>query len=386
MTLRSGGSGESSTGGGGRWPLLVVAALAVVGLVAGAAALLPDGGGGVTESPRDAVPLPAGPPAPPDLSRAFRHAGEIGPLSSLLVSRAGERLGERYFHGATAARVVNVKSASKSVISALVGIAIDRGHIRDTEQPVAELLPRAFAGLEDPRKHRITVGQLLSMEAGLETTSFGSYGEWVESSDWVRWALERPMECSPGTCWEYSTGNTHLLSAILTEATGTDTRTFAARELLGPLGIPARPWDRGPRGYYLGGNNMGFRPVELLRIGETYLNDGRWRGRQVVPAEWIERSWTPRSTSSYNGNDYGYGWWGRRVAGHRVWYAWGYGGQYLFAVPDLELAVVATTNLSRQRRRWDADRAIFALLREEIIPEVRRAWDAAPPPARAGGS
>lgn len=380
MTLRSGGSGPGPAAGGGHRPLLVVAALTVVGLAAGAAALVPHGGDGGADA-RDAVPLPAGPPGPADLSEAFRRAGEIGPLTSLLVSRAGERLGERYYRGATASRVVNVKSASKSVLSALVGIAIEQGHIRGTDQPVAELLPQAFAGLEDPRKRRITVGHLLAMEAGLATTSFSNYGPWVESSDWVRWALERPMECDPGACWEYSTGNTHLLSAALTEATGMDTRTYAARELLGPLGIPARPWDRSPRGYYLGGNNMGFRPVELLRIGETYLDGGRWEGRQVVPAGWIERSWTPRSTSSYNGNDYGYGWWGRRVAGHRVWYAWGYGGQYLFAVPDLELAVVATTDLARQRRRWDADRAIFGLLREQIIPEVRRAWGAGRPAA-----
>ena len=367
-----------------RWStsaLVVGAALAVAVLAAGAGLVLPMLGGNAADA-RDAVALPAGPPPPPDLSDAFRRAAEVGPVNSLLVSRGGERLGERYFHGASASTVINIKSASKSVVSALVGIAIDQGHISGTDQTVAALLPEAFAGVEDPRKRRITVGHLLAMEAGLETTSFGNYGAWVESSDWVRWALERPMECDPGGCWEYSTGNTHLLSAILTAATGTDTRTFAARHLLGPLDIPARPWDRSPRGIYLGGNNMGFRPEELLRFGEMYLNEGRWEGRQIVSPAWIERSWTPRATSSYNGNDYGYGWWSRRVAGHRVWYAWGYGGQYLFLVPDLELAVVATTDLSRERRRWDADRAIFDLLRQEIIPEVRRAWGTPPEPPR----
>lgn len=360
-------------------------ALAALGGLAVAGATLVSGASGGAAETRDVAPLPSGPPAPADLSHVFRRAGEIGPLSSLLISRGGERLGERYYHGASASDVVNVKSASKSVISALVGIAVDQGHIRGPEQPAAELLPEAFAAVDDPRKRRITVGHLLAMEAGLETTSFDSYGTWVSSRDWVGWALRRPLECSPGSCWEYSTGNTHLLSAILTESTGTDTRTFAARHLLGPLDIPARPWDRSPRGYYLGGNNMGFRPAELLRFGELYLNEGRWEGRQIVSPDWIERSWTPRTTSSYNGNDYGYGWWSRRVADHRVWYAWGYGGQYLFLVPDLELAVVATTNLDRRRRRWDADRAIFALLREEIIPEVRRAWRPGPGPARDAG-
>lgn len=369
------------TPGGRTAVLLLGAAVAAASLVAGAGTFLPLGGGGAEA--REFVSLPAGPPAPPDLSGAFRRAGEVGPISSLLVSRAGERLGERYYHGASASTVVNVKSASKSVLSALVGIAIDRGDVRGTDQAAAELLPEAFESVDDPRKRRITVGHLLSMQAGLETTSFGNYGPWVSSSDWVGWALDRPMECAPGSCWEYSTGNTHLLSAILTEATGTDTRTFAARHLLGPLGIPARPWDRSPRGYYLGGNNMGFRPEELLRIGEMYLNEGRWQGRQIVSAGWIRRSLTPRAVSSFNGNDYGYGWWSRRVAGERVWYAWGYGGQYLFLVPDLELAVVATTDLARERRRWDADRTIFSLLREDIIPEVRRAWGAGSGPVAA---
>lgn len=331
------------------------------------------GSAGAPEDPRP-------PSGPADLTGAFRRARDIGALTSLVVSRGGETLGEAYYHGGSAGEPVNIKSASKSVLSALVGIAVSEGHLEGTRQPVSELLPEEFEGLEDPRKRRITVGHLLSMQAGLRTTSFDSYGAWVSSRDWIRWALERPMECRPGRCWEYSTGNYHLLSAALTEATGVDTRSYARSRLFAPLDIPARPWDRSPRGYYLGGNNMALTARELLRFGELYLEDGRWNGRQVVPRRWIGRSWTPRVVSSWNGNDYGLGWWGRRLGGERVWFAWGYGGQYLFLVPRLDLAVVTTTAPERERGRRDTDRAIFRLLREEIVPEVRRTVSRKPAP------
>lgn len=382
---RDGGPGREDQDRRGRAGALLVAAAALLVTAAGGVGLLVEGRGPDFEKSPDelrperpragtpvAAPLPTGPPSPPDLSDAYRGAEEIRPLSSLLVSQGGERLGETYWRGATPGRPVNVKSASKSILSLLVGIAIEEGHIRSVDQPIREFFHEYYRNLEDPRKRLVTVEHLLSMQAGLATTSFGNYGAWASSADWIGYALRRPMRCLPDRCWEYSTGNYHLLSALLTRATGTDTRSWARRKLLGPLDVPARSWDRGPDGYYLGGNNMAFTPRELLRVGEMLLDGGRWNGQQIVPAEWIEQSWTPLVTSSFNGNDYGYGWWGRRLSGERVWYAWGYGGQYLFLVPGLDLAVVATTEVDRERR-FDADRAIFRILREEIIPEVRRA-------------
>ncbi len=389
MDETSGGGPERqdrNEGGAGRRGALLAVGAALLLTAAGATGLLVDGGDPSPASdPHDAArppvtppvpaaaPLPAGPPAPPDLSEAFRRASRVGALSSLLVSQGGQFLGGSYWRGVAPGRPVNVKSASKSILGLLVGIAIEEGHVRSVDQPIREFFPGHFRSLDDPRKRLITVGHLLSMQAGLSTTSFDTYGAWASSDDWIGFALERPMECLPGRCWEYSTGNYHLLSAILTRATGTDTRSWAARELMGPLGIPARPWDRGPDGYYLGGNNMSFTPRELLRIGEMLLDGGRWEGEQVVPERWIRQSWEARVTSSYNGNGYGYGWWTRELGGERFWYAWGYGGQYLLLAPGLELAVVATTDVGAERRDFDTDRSLFRILREEVVPEVRRA-------------
>ena len=327
--------------------------------------------GGLLGTPAGAGAWQAGPASRPDLDAAFRKAARVPALTSLLVARGDSLLGERYFHGGSAGRVVNVKSISKSVLSALVGTTIAEGEIRDTGRTLGELLPDYVSRVSDARKRAITVGDLLSMRAGLATTSFGEYGAWVTSADWILAALRRPLECEPGTCWIYSTGNYHLLSVILTRATGVDTRTYAARKLLGPLGIPARPWDRDPRGYYLGGNNMGFTARELLRFGQLYLAEGRWRGRQVVPADWVRRSLRPLVVSSFNGFDYGYGWWGRRLAGEETWFAWGYGGQYVILVPRLSLVVVATAAPGREESRFEADRALFRLLEEEVIPVLR---------------
>ena len=282
------------------------------------------------------------------LARAFRRGSEIAPLNSLIIARDGRILGERYYRGMTANRAVNIKSASKSVLSALIGIAIAQNRLR-LDQPVAQLLPQYFPREEDPRKRTITVRNLLTMQAGLESTSFDSYGAWVNSRDWVRDAVRRPIVCEPGTCMLYSTGNSHLLSVILTRATGIDTRTFANRHLFAPLETSIRPWTRDPQGFYLGGNEMHLTPRQLLGFGQLYLDRGVVNGKRILSEDWIRASWGEYATSPWNGHRYGYHWWTRTSGAHHVHFAWGYGGQFVFVVPSLRLVVVATSALQSRR-------------------------------------
>jgi len=307
---------------------------------------------------------------PVALDRAFDHAAELAPLNSLIVARSGRVVREQYFRGLRPGQRVNVKSASKSIISTLVGIAIAQGHLRTVEQRVAEFFPEQFEGETDARRWRISIRDLLSMRAGLESTSFGNYGAWVSSPSWVRSALAMPITCVPDQCWEYSTGNSHLLSAILTKATGVSTLAYARRALFEPIGVQLASWERDPQGIYLGGNNMRLSPRELLAFGMLYANGGKYGDRQIVPEEWIELSWQSRSRSPWNGHQYGYGWWTREFGGHAVHFAWGYGGQYLFVVPDLDLVVVATTSLSGRRPR-DHNRQVLRLMRDYVMPAVR---------------
>ena len=128
------------------------------------------------------------------------------------------------------------------------------------------------------------------MRPGLEGTSNRNYGAWVTSRNWVRHALARPMFAAPGEEMEYSTGNTHLLSAILTQATGKSTWQFANETLAKPLGFSLAQWPRDPQGIYFGGNDMLMTPRQMLAFGELYLNEGLVNGQRVLPARWIQQS------------------------------------------------------------------------------------------------
>ena len=305
---------------------------------------------------------------PVSLDEALDAALDLPRLYSFLVSRHGTLIVERYFNGARAARPANIKSASKSVISALVGIAIDRGHIAGVRQPISSFFPELLEG--DARKRQITVEDLLTMRSGLESTSSRNYGAWVLSQNWVRYALSRSLVAEPGTSMEYSTGNTHLLSAILTKATGASTWQFAQRTLAEPLGFSLAQWPRDPQGVYFGGNDMLLTPRQMIAFGELYLNRGRVNGRQVVPAVWVDASLVPRARSRWSEQLYGYLWWIRDLAGHRAYYAWGYGGQFMFIVPELDLVVVTTSSTASGDERRGHQRAVLDLVERFVIPSI----------------
>jgi CubicO group peptidase (beta-lactamase class C family) len=306
------------------------------------------------------------------LARTVEAAGRLPRIRSMIVLRDGQVLAEHRFNGGPPLdRPVNIKSASKSVMSALVGIAIARGVLTGADQPILSLLRADAPAGPDPRLTRVTVGNLLSMQAGLERTSGPNYGRWVSSPNWVRFALSRPFVDEPGGRMLYSTGSTHLLSAILTRASGKSTHTLA-REWLGePLGIAIPPWPRDPQGIFFGGNDMLMSPRALTRFGELYRLGGRIDGRQVVPAAWIEASWTPRTTSPWSGQAYGYGWFVGEMRGHPVRFAWGYGGQMLYILPDLRLTVAMTSDATAAREGSHID-ALHALVRDGIVPASER--------------
>jgi CubicO group peptidase (beta-lactamase class C family) len=305
-------------------------------------------------------------PQPGRFAEAERAASELPRLHSLLVSQRGEIVLERYFNGARAARAANVKSVSKSIISALVGVAIDRGLIRGPETPIRTYFPE-LAKDRDERKQRITVEDLLTMRSGLETTSNRNYGRWVQSGNWVQHALAKPLFATPGTEMEYSTGNTHLLSAIITKATKTSTWQFAQETLAKPLGFSLPRWPQDPQGIYFGGNDMLLTPRQMLAFGEMYLREGRVENRQVVSEKWIERSFVPRGVSRISGQRYGYGWWMRDLAGRQAYFAWGFGGQYIILVPDLDLVVVTTSASTVAEDRRTHRRTLFELVEDLVI-------------------
>ena len=309
--------------------------------------------------------------ADPRFDQAVASAKSLPRLHSLLVSIRGQLVVERYFNGASASRAANVKSVAKSIISALVGIAIERRLIPNVDTAIAAYFPELNRD-RDPRKLKITIEDLLTMRPGLESTSNRNYGTWVQSRNWVQHALSRPMLADPGEWMDYSTGNTHLLSAIITEVTGTSTWQFANDALARPLGFTLARWPRDPQGIYFGGNDMLLTPRQMVAFGELYLRRGRVGGTSVVPDRWIDTSIVPRGRSGWSGQRYGYGWWVRELAGRDAFYAWGFGGQYIIVVPDLEMVVVATSSPSVAEDRRSHRVTLFDLIEQDIIARATR--------------
>jgi CubicO group peptidase (beta-lactamase class C family) len=307
------------------------------------------------------------------LDQALDRAAALPNLHTLLVARTGEERVGQVFRGPGLEQPVNVKSVSKSVMAALAGAAIERGVLDGVDQPVAPVLDGLVPADADPRVEAITVEHLLTMRAGLERTSGRNYGRWVNSPDWIRYALSRPFVDQPGGRMLYSTGSYHLLSAVLTRASGRSTLELARAWLGEPLGIDIPPWTRDPQGFYLGGNNMLLAPRALLRFGEMYRQGGSYGDRRVLPASWIEASWTPRVRSRFTGHHYGYGWFIAQARGRRVHYAWGYGGQMIYVVPDLALTVVITSDPTTPSGRSGYVRQLHQLLVQAIIPAAERA-------------
>lgn len=307
--------------------------------------------------------------APPvaALDTILDEAAELVPLETVIVARDGQVIAERGYRGHRTTAATNIKSASKLVIAALVGIAIDKGVLEGSDQRVAPLLTSELPAAPDPRLQQLTIGHLLSMQAGLGSTSGRNYGTWVGSRNWVRAALARPFEDEPGGRMIYSTGSTHLLSAILTRQSGHSTLQLA-RDWLGPLdGFQISSWTRDPQGIYMGGNEMAMSPRSLLAFGELYRRGGvTASGQRLVSQAWIDASWQQRTRSPWTGDGHGYAWFLTRIADEEIRYGWGYGGQMLYLVPRLGLTVVMTSDehasAARSGHRGDLHRLLARII------------------------
>ena len=294
---------------------------------------------------------------------------EIGSIESIMIERGGEVIHQDFRGRMNPNRATNIKSASKSILSLLIGIAIEEGYIGSVNESIGQYFTEFFESNPDSVKESITIRDLLTMRAGLESTSIRNYGRWVVSNNWVEYALSRELVAEPGGRMVYSTGTSHLLSVILTKASGMSTRTFARRYLFEPMDMEIGGWDRDPQGYYMGGNNMAMRPADMLKIGRMMMNLGEYNGRQIVPAQWILESVEVYTRSNFNPYDFGYMWWRRPVNGYEIVFAWGHGGQYIMMLPEIDTVIVMTSNLMTSRGRG-YQRELFRYLESELIPAL----------------
>jgi CubicO group peptidase (beta-lactamase class C family) len=241
----------------------------------------------------------------------------------------------------------DVRSVGKTVTSLLYGIALAHGKVPELDG----VLARSFPGLEGPaldNARRIRVRHLLDMSSGLAWTE-GRPGLNDElrlfwTRDLPAHVLERPIATEPGTRFNYNGGGTALLAHFIERGTGQPLDRFAAQHLFAPMGVDAWEWVRDVHGRPMAFNGLRLRPRDLLKFGRLTLDDGRWNDRQLVPADWIRASWTPGFATGIADFRYRAQWWsgtvtwkGRELAWHA---AFGNGGQRLFAVPGLDLAIV----------------------------------------------
>lgn len=267
------------------------------------------------------------------------------PINAEVIVKDGVIVDEYYKDGYDQNSVFSLQSTSKSVTSALIGIAIDKGYIPSVNVPIATYFPQILdSGSE--YKSQITIWNLLTHTTGLNASDTANWSEWLASDNWVDYVLERPATSRPGTVFSYFTGNTHLLSAILQQATGKTAYEFGKEYLFDPLDMDSVQCSTDPQGISDGGNGFAMNVYDMAKLGELYLNNGNWNGEQIISEQWINDSTTLQFDRSSGSADYGYQWWVRTFGenAYPAYFAQGHYGQYIFVVPDLNLVVAITSH------------------------------------------
>jgi CubicO group peptidase (beta-lactamase class C family) len=291
---------------------------------------------------------------------------------SFMVVRHGRIVYEKYYRGNNQDSPVVVYSVTKSVISALTGIAIREGYLANIAQKLTDIFPQYFNGNSDPRKREITLKHLLTMTAGLEVADDEA---WMKSTDGCKYVIDRPLVHNPGQKFDYNNGLTNLMSVILTKTTGMTTREFADKHLFGPLGITNYTWARGPQGYYIGGWGLRLTPRDMAKFGYLYLREGMYNGQQIVPRQWVQESVSLHSYPEKT-DGYGYAWWLDTLEDrmhnkkYQAFLALGYGGQFIWVVPELDIInVITVKEESREDRPEYSD--VWHLIHNYVLPAVR---------------
>ena len=267
-------------------------------------------------------------------------------IDSVSIVRNGYMVVDAYFYPFAKDQKHIIHSCTKSIMSALIGIAIDKGYIKNIDQPVVEIFSdRDILNLND-LKNSVTLENLLTMASGLKCRDSYLYGwvgiqEMMDSNDWAQYVLDLPMSEAPGEKFEYCNGVSYLLSVIIQQSTDMKTLEFANKNLFGPLGITDVGWKTSPQGIDIGWGEMWLKAHDMAKIGLLYLNKGRWGNQQVVPAAWVAQSTRGRIDATLF-DQYGYQWW---VDSAGFYMAVGYRGQFIFVVPDKNMVAVFTSDL-----------------------------------------
>ncbi len=297
-------------------------------------------------------------------------------INGIIIVRKGYIVFERYYNGYCSIDTHNVASVTKSFTSALIGIAIDAGYIKSVDQKVLDFFPEYLSSSDSFSKRTITIKHLLTMTAPFPW-KHEPLDRLRRQKDWVKYILDQLGRNSQTGKFQYSTAGTHLLSAIITRATGMSTREFANKHLFKPIGIKEIPdhqmksfklddvfgknitgWIKDPQCNTIGGWGLTITPKDMARFGFLYLNRGIWDNKQIITEKWIDES------TSMNSNKYGYLWWLFEVENTLAYTAAGSGGNHIFCIPQKDLVVViASKIIQKPQDRWP-------IIEKYIIPAI----------------
>ncbi len=306
------------------------------------------------------------------LQDIYEIAGAQSNIRSIIIANEGRVVAERYYGRYSYDSLEHLRSATKSIMSLLIGIAIDQGFIESVEVPISKYISTVP---ED--KTSIKIQNLLNMTSGIKWNEGEGYNDnnrMIDSGNPLNHMMSLPMSNSPGSTWNYSTGDIHLLSVILTEATGKSTREFAESNLFFPLGIMDLKWQTFGDGYTSGGSRLQLKPMDMLKLGLLCMNGGLYNGKRIISSEYLEESTDIQySFNVYEEENiqegYGYGWWTINVDGVKAFMAMGYGGQTIAVIPDLELVIVTTYNW-----RVSGDKALEQQNKAQVIAKAVWEW------------
>jgi CubicO group peptidase (beta-lactamase class C family) len=269
------------------------------------------------------------------------------PIHGLVVTRNGYIVKEDYWSYYTITSPHHIFSCTKSFTGTLVGIAIKEGFIHNVSQRVVDFFPGMTIENLDARKEAMTLEHVLTMTTGLDWNEWNNsyedptnmYNQMFGSSNPIQFFLNLPMAHEPGEQWMYTTGASHLLSAIIQETTGVTTREFAEEYLFDPLNMTIGGWNVDAQGINNGGTQLYVTPRAMAKLGLLYLNNGSWDGQEILPEDWTDQASSPHANIA-PGMDYGYQWW--IDTPHSTYHAAGSDGQYIYVAPEYDVVVSMT--------------------------------------------
>lgn len=270
-------------------------------------------------------------------------------IYSVLVSKNNQIVFEEYYNGKTSESLSNVQSLTKGIMSVLIGIAIDKKFITSENETIDTYLNDEFKNIEDKRKKTITIKHLLNQTSGLSWKGFLEHQNWMNSEKPTAFVLQKNLEHTPGEKYNYNTGATHLLSAILSKSTGKTTLEFANEYLFNALAISTINWEKRNDGYYDGGGlGLEMKSDDLLKIGQLLENEGTYNGVEIVSKSWVKKLFDVNEKLATDwglrNSKHGFCWYKANLNGDSIDYGMGYGGQFIIMIADKNLVIVTTHN------------------------------------------